>query len=213
MTSNERRNFLKQLAAGGLLLGVGARAGAVERQGSGTVSVAAAVNGWVRITPSDEVTLLTNTSEIGQGTGTALAQILAEELDLEWKNIRLEMAPVEPRYFNPKWGEYATYGSGGIAGQFESLRKAGAQARAMLIAAAADAWRVPATECQTENGQVLHVPSNRHTAYGDLAAAAARQAIPAKVALKPKSQWTLIGKGGQAARHSEQDRRQRPLRN
>jgi isoquinoline 1-oxidoreductase beta subunit len=194
MTSNERRNFLKQLAAGGLLLGVGARAGAVERQGSGTVSVAAAVNGWVRITPSDEVTLLTNTSEIGQGTGTALAQILAEELYLEWKNIRLEMAPVEPRYFNPKWGEYATYGSGGIAGQFESLRKAGAQARAMLIAAAADAWRVPATECQTENGQVLHVPSNRHTAYGDLAAAAARQAIPAKAALKPKSQWTLIGK-------------------
>ena len=194
MTSNERRNFLKQLAAGGLLLGVGARASAVERQGSGAVR-AAAVNGWVRITPSGEVTLLTNTSEIGQGTGTALAQILAEELDLEWKNIRLEMAPVEPRYFNPKWGEYATYGSGGIAGQFESLRMAGAQARAMLIAAAAEAWRVPATECKTEKGQVLHVPSNRHSTYGDLAAAAARQAIPAKAELKPKSQWTLIGKG------------------
>jgi isoquinoline 1-oxidoreductase beta subunit len=143
MTSNERRNFLKRLAAGGLLLGVGARVGAVERQGGGTVGAPAIVNGWVRITPSDEVTLLTNTSEIGQGTGAALAQILADELDLEWKNIRLEMAPVEPRYFNPKWGEYATYGSGSIAGQFESLRTAGAQARAMLIAAAADAWRVP----------------------------------------------------------------------
>jgi isoquinoline 1-oxidoreductase beta subunit len=195
MSSNERRNFLKQLAAGGLLLGVGARVGAEERQESDTVSVAATVNGWVRISPSGEVTLLTNTSEIGQGTGTALAQILAEELDLAWKNIRLEMAPVEPRFFNPKWGEYATYGSAGIAGQFESLRTAGAQARAMLIAAAADAWGVSATECQTENGQVLHMPSNRHTAYGDLAAAAARQAIPTKVALKPKSQWRLIGKG------------------
>jgi isoquinoline 1-oxidoreductase beta subunit len=66
--------------------------------------------------PDGSVTVLSNTSEIGQGTGTAIAQILADELDLEWKRIRLEMAPVEKDYFNATWGEYATYGSGGIAG-------------------------------------------------------------------------------------------------
>src|SRR6185369_315361 len=136
---------------------------------------------------------LSNTSEIGQGTGTAIAQILADELDLDWKRITLAMAPVEPAYFNATWGEYGTYGSGGVAGQYEALRKAGAQARARLIAAAAERWHVAPGECDTATGSVVHVPTKRKLAYASLVTQAAAMKEIADAPLMPRERWRHIG--------------------
>ena len=189
-----RRRFLKGLGGGGLLLwfgvppAVAAAASALDSHEPETVA------GWIRIAPSGAIELLTNTSEIGQGTGTALAQILADELDAEWRSVHLAMAPVEPRYYNAKWRDYATYGSGGVAGQFTALRTVGAQAREMLIAAAAATWEVAAAECRTELGQVVHDGTRRHASYGTLAAAAARQPVPEHPRLKEPGEWRLIGR-------------------
>jgi isoquinoline 1-oxidoreductase subunit beta len=191
---SSRRAFLKHLAGGGLLLGIYAPLAGGHKVAEPPSASPSMINGWVRISLNGDVVILTNASEIGQGTGTAIAQILADELDLEWHNVRLEMAPMEPRYFNPKWGEYATYGSAGIRGQFDALRLTGAQARAMLIAAAADGWRVPVTACDTENGQVVHRPTGRRLSYGKLASAAARQQVLPNARLKSPTQWRLIGK-------------------
>jgi len=194
-----RRSFLKSLACGGLLLRVGAPWG-IQPSARATAPLEPAaresrtVNGWVRISPDGQVEILSNTSDIGQGTGTALAQILADELDVPWQSVRLAMAPVEPRYFNPRFKEYATYGSGGIRGQFDALRLAGAQARAMLIAAAASSWKMAPTECDAESGHGVHRPTGRRAAYATLASAAARQPVPDHPPLKSPEQWQLIGK-------------------
>jgi isoquinoline 1-oxidoreductase subunit beta len=189
-----RRGFLKGLACGGLLLRIGAPLPANPPASESTRASLHQVNGWVRIAPTGDIEILSNTSDIGQGTGTALAQILAEELDVEWRSVHLTMAPVEPAYFNPMWKEYGTYGSGGVRGQFAALRLAGAQARAMLISAASVTWQVKPTECGTQLGQVVHQPTGRRAGYGTLAATAARQPIPANPPLKSADEWRLIGK-------------------
>jgi isoquinoline 1-oxidoreductase beta subunit len=190
-----RRGFLKGLACGGLLLRIGPSLSANPLPSkSAPSSGPPSVNGWIRIAPNGDVEILSNTSDIGQGTGTGLAQILAEELDADWHSVRLSMAPVEPRYFNPMFKEYATYGSGGVRGQFDALRVAGAQARAMLMFAAAANWQVKPAECITQPGAVVHPVTGRRAAYGTLAAAAARQPIPANPPLKSPDEWRLIGK-------------------
>jgi isoquinoline 1-oxidoreductase beta subunit len=188
-----RREFFSHLAGGGLLLCIGAPV-AAGPQAPASVGELPAINGWIRIDTTGTVELLSNTSEIGQGTGTGLAQLLAEELDVEWSSVRLGMAPVEPRYFNSMFKEYGTYSSGGIRGQFDTLRVAGAQARAMLVASAAEAWGVPSAECSTDRGYVVHRATGRRAGYGELAAAAARQPIPTNPPLKPSGEWRLIGK-------------------
>jgi isoquinoline 1-oxidoreductase subunit beta len=182
----KRRSFVKGVAAGGLLL-------SIEWPARATSASSPSLGGWLRIAPDGTVTILTNTSEIGQGTGTGIAQLVGDELDVPWEKIRLEMAPVEKAYFNPGWGEYATYGSGGIAMQFEPLRLAGARARSVLVQAAANRWKVPADQCSAANGQV-HGPSGRTLAYGALAAAAAKLPLPEKPPLKSKEAWRYIGK-------------------
>jgi isoquinoline 1-oxidoreductase beta subunit len=184
---SNRRDFLKTLAAGGLLLAVGP----VRAQAPAAVPTPPA---WVRIAPDGSVTILSNTSEIGQGTGTAIAQMLADEVDLDWKTVRIEMAPVEKQYINAGWGEYATYGSGGVARQFLPLRKAGAQARAMLVGAAAAQWKVPPAECDTQLGAVLHKASGRKLPYAKLVQQAALQPVPADPPLMPKERWRHMGK-------------------
>jgi isoquinoline 1-oxidoreductase beta subunit len=184
-----RRDFLKLLAGGGLLVCAGAT-GADAASTSGDWST---INGWIRVSRSGDIEFLSNTSEIGQGTGTALAQIVAEELDVEWQSVRLGIAPVTRAFFNPQWGEYATYGSGGIRFQFAALRTAGAQARAMLISAAAEIWKIPPAQCTTERGYVRHRATQRRFTYGHLAADAATQPVPAKPALKPSTRWRVIG--------------------
>jgi len=188
---SNRRDFLKALAAGGVLVAIGPAAAMADAPTSAPV---APPPGWVRIAPDGSVTILSNTSELGQGTGTAIAQMLADEMDLDWKTVRIEMAPVDKQFINAGWGEYATYGSGGVARQFAPLRKAGAQARAMLLAAAAAEWQVPASECDTQPGAVLHKPTGRRLAYAKLAAQAAGQPVPAEPPLMPKERWRHMGK-------------------
>jgi len=180
-----RREFLHGAAAGGLLLAV---EWPVEAGGKQPLLAS-----WIRIAPDGTVTILSNTSEIGQGTGTGIAQLIADELDVEWRQIRLEMAPIEKTWFNAGWGEYATYGSGGISQQEQPLRLAGARARAMLIEAAARRWKVPAAECRTMAGFVLG-PWGRKLGYGALAAAAAAIPPPEKPPLKARTEWKFIGK-------------------
>ena len=193
---SSRRDFLKTLAAGGLLvtIGPGVTVAADAPAAAAAATPAPQPPGWVRIAPDGSVTVLSNTSEIGQGTGTAIAQMLADEMDLDWKTIRIEMAPLEKQYINPGWGEYATYGSGGVARQFPQLRKTGAQARAMLVGAAAAEWQVPAAECDTEAGAVLHKPSGRKLPYASLVQQAAAQPVPADPPLMPRERWRHMGK-------------------
>src|SRR5205085_10937089 len=136
---------------------------------------------------------VSTTGAIGQGTGTGIGQIVADELDVDWKRVRLDMAPVEKDFYNAAWGEYATYGSGGIAGQYEALRKAGAQARARLIAAAAARWRVDAGECDTSLGNVIHERTSRKAAYSELVTQAEGLKEIADVPLMPRSRWRHVG--------------------
>jgi isoquinoline 1-oxidoreductase beta subunit len=187
-----RRAFIKHAAASGLLVAFGDAFAA--KADTHATPAPAVVNGWIRVAPDGAVTLLSNCSEIGQGTGTALAQILANELDLDWRTVTLEMAPLTPAFINPQHGEYATYGSGGVAGQFAALRQAGAQARAVLISAAAAQWKVSAEGCDTDLGSVVHAVSGRRLPYSDLAQAAAQLPLPKDVALMPRERWRHIGR-------------------
>jgi len=185
---SNRRDFLKALAAGGMLVAIG------PVPAADAPTPAPQAPGWVRIAPDGSVTILSNTSELGQGTGTAIAQMLADEMDLDWKTVRIEMAPVEKQFINAGWGEYATYGSGGVARQFPQLRKAGAQARAMLVAAAAETWNVPAAECDTQLGTVVHKSLGRRLPYAKLVRQAATQPVPADPPLMPRERWRHMGK-------------------
>ncbi|MCH8620479.1 molybdopterin cofactor-binding domain-containing protein [Undibacterium sp. TS12] len=192
LTNTGRRLFLKRVAAGGLLIAI---PGAAKEFAAATGKFSSTeLRGWIRIGSDGIVTFLSNTSELGQGTGTALAQIIANELDLDWNTVRIEMAPIEARYFNPGWDEYATFGSGGVANQFAPLRKAGAQAREMLVSAAARQWGVSPDECDTKAGVMWHQPSGRSSQYAQLVQLTADQPVPENPRLKPREHWSHIGK-------------------
>src|SRR5262245_12542726 len=135
-----RREYLKVSAAvgGALVVGFGADP---ARATAGATPAATALAGWVRIDKSGAVTLLTNATELGQGSPSALAQILAEELELDWNEVRIDMAPVEEAYYG-MWGTYQTGGSGSVRGMFDKLRTAGATARTLLLQTAASEWGV-----------------------------------------------------------------------
>ncbi len=192
-----RRDFLRASAAvgGGLLIGFRWP----ERAQAGVLSEPKALrdfspNAFVRIAPDGSVTVIINKAEMGQGVCTSLAMLLAEELDADWTRVGFEFAPAELAYVDPNFGIQMTGGSTSVAGMSEPMRKAGAAARAMLVAAAARQWAVDAGECRTEKGFVLHGPSNRHASYGDLASAAAELEVPVDVALKDPLDFRLIGK-------------------
>lgn len=188
----QRRRFLRSSAgaAGGLVLAFHLPAGAAPA----AAKAAPLVNAWIRIAPDDSVTLYSNISELGQGTGSALAQMIAEELEVEWDRIRIEQAPVEQVYFTTK-DNYYTDGSRGVSSQFEKLRRVGAAARTMLVQAAAAQWRVPPETCRAQAGQVLHAGSARSLRYGQLAdaASALTPPAPASLTLKARADWRLIG--------------------
>jgi isoquinoline 1-oxidoreductase beta subunit len=152
-----------------------------------------APNAFVRIGADDIVTVLINKSEMGQGVSTSLAMALAEDLDADWNTIRFEFAPAHPDYAHPGYPIQFTGGSTSTLGMTEPMRQAGAVARTMLVGAAAALWNVPAAECQTEAGAVLHAASSRRARYGELAAAAAAQPLPGEVPLKPASAFRLLG--------------------
>lgn len=191
-TKLSRRDFLKVSAAvgGGLALEFSFPWLARAAQGQ-----ASEVNAWIVIHPDDRVVVRIARSEMGQGTFTALAQLVAEELDCDWAKVSAEFAsPNENLRRNRVWGSMSTGGSMGVRSSQDYVRRAGASARELLIAAAATRWQVPAAECAADKGIVTHKPSGRTLRYGELAAAAAKLTPPRDVNLREPKDWKIAGK-------------------
>jgi isoquinoline 1-oxidoreductase subunit beta len=154
-----------------------------------------APNAFIRIDNAGKTTLVIPQAEMGQGVYTAIAMILAEELDADFAQVVIKHAPASDKlYANPLFGIQVTGNSNSIRSFWDKLREAGAAARAMLIAAAAVQWQVDATSCSASNGKVTHAASNRTLTYGELADAAAKLPVPDKPKLKDPKDFTLIGK-------------------
>jgi len=194
-----RRGFLK--AGAGLTLGVAVPSLAQMAgpgQGGGGVAAAGTFepNAFVRIGTDNTVTVIVKHLEMGQGTYTGLPTLVAEELDADWSQIRVEGAPADAsRYNNLLLGTMqGTGGSTAMANSFEQMRKAGAAARGMLLAAAAARWKVAPDSITIARGAVMHPPSNRKTTFGQLAASAAKLPVPQEVQLKDPKDFALIGR-------------------
>jgi isoquinoline 1-oxidoreductase beta subunit len=145
-------------------------------------------NAWLMISADSEITIMLSKAEMGQGVMTALPMILAEELAVDWQQVRVKQAPVDPAY-----GNQLTGGSASVRQGWKPLRQAGATAREMLVLAAASTWHVPVSECRAEKGAVIHRSSNRRAKYGELIDVAARMPIPNTVALKDEKDFKFIG--------------------
>src|SRR6266478_1964051 len=191
-----RREFLKTGAAvgGGLLVSwyLPLPSAGAERAAAGENQVA--LNAFVRIGTDESVTVISSHSEMGQGIYTSLPMLLNEELEADWSKISVEAAPVDKVYNHPIFGMQMTGGSTTSPAEWERYRKMGALARTMLVAAAAQQWKVDAASCQVEKGVVLHRATGQHATYGSLANAAAQLTPPAEVKLKDAKSFTLIGK-------------------
>jgi len=180
-----RRAFLQTSALTGtaLVLGVG-REGVVAAPASTTFRPSA----WLRIDQNGRTTLVVDKSEMGQGARTALAMILADELEADWAHVEVEHA--RP---GPDFPDMHTAGSGSVIDAWKPLRKAAATARVLLVAAAASEWKVPETECRAESGTVVHASTGRRRPYGELVAAASRLPVPAEAPLKEAKERRLVG--------------------
>jgi isoquinoline 1-oxidoreductase beta subunit len=189
-----RRTFLVSSAAvgGGLALGLRLPFGPeVVRAADGSPEV----NAWVVIRPDDTVVIRIARSEMGQGTITGLAQLVAEELECNWSKVTTEYpTPGQNLARKRVWGSYSTGGSRGIRESNEYVRQGGAAAREMLIQAAANQWKVPASECSASASVITHKPSGRKTTYGKVAEAAAKLQPPKDVKLKDPKTWKIAGK-------------------
>ncbi|MDO8776480.1 MAG: xanthine dehydrogenase family protein molybdopterin-binding subunit [Burkholderiaceae bacterium] len=188
--TTSRRDFLKTsaLASGGLLLGL-ALPGA-QLQAAGTVHTP---NAWVHIADDNTITLLSARSEMGQGVYTSLPMLIAEELNVDLKQIKVAIAPPNAVYVNALLGAQITGGSSSVRDGWEKLRVGGAQVREMLISAAAEKWGVDRGSLKAEHGRVLG-PNGRHATYGQLAEAAAKLPVPEKVVLKDPKDFKIVGK-------------------
>jgi isoquinoline 1-oxidoreductase subunit beta len=190
-----RRNVLciGAAAGGGLALGVllpGSRALMAQTPAEAENEVGA----WVVIKPDDEVVIRIARSEMGQGTLTGLAQLVAEELECDWSKVTTEYpTPGQNIARNRIWGDMSTGGSRGIRGSQDYVRKGGAAARHMLMRAAAEQWNVPVSELTAKAGIITHAPTGRTTSYGKVASAAAKLDVPKDVALKDPKDWKIIG--------------------
>jgi isoquinoline 1-oxidoreductase beta subunit len=189
-----RRAFVTSAAAfgGGLALGLDIPFGpSAAHAAEGAPEVTA----WVVIKPDDSVVIRIARSEMGQGTMTGLAQLVAEELECDWSKVSTEFpTPGQSLARNRVWGDFFTAGSRGIRESHEFVRKAGATARTMLIAAAAAEWKVPAADCTASNSVITHKPSGRSTTFGKVAEAAAKIEPPKDVPLKDPKDWKIAGK-------------------
>lgn len=186
--SLDRRAFLKGSAAAGLVVGF-------HIPFADAAGEAPEINAWVVVRPDDTVVIRIARSEMGQGTLTGLAQLVAEELECDWARVTTEYpTPGQNLARKRVWGNFSTGGSRGIRESHDYVRKGGATARMMLVQAAADQWKVPVAQCRAANSVVTHVPSGRSLGYGKLAAAAARLQPPADVPLKDPRDWKLAGK-------------------
>lgn len=153
------------------------------------------VNAWVVVRPDDTVVIRIARSEMGQGSLTGLAQLVAEELECDWSKVTTEYpTPGQSVARKRAWGDFSTGGSRGIRSSQDYVRKGGATARVMLIQAAADEWKVPAAECTVAKGVITHKASGKTTTYGKVAEAAAKLTPPADVKLKDPKDWTIAGK-------------------
>jgi len=189
-----RRKFLIGTASAGVGLSLGLYLPQGDAQLNADASVPE-VNAWVVIQPDDTVIIRIARSEMGQGTLTGLAQMVAEELECDWSKVTTEYpTPGESLARNRVWGSFSTGGSQGIRGSHQYVREAGAAARMMLIEAAAEIWEVPAGECTVSSSVIIHNPSGRSTTYGKVATAAAEGIPPLDVKLKDPKDWKLIGK-------------------
>jgi len=190
-----RREFLRAgvVAGAGLTLAIHLP-GCARPEAGGPVSTPFKPNAWIRVSTDGSVTIVVDRSEMGQGVLTSLPMLVADELDVAWDRIKLEQAPAGAEYYNPAFGIQGTGGSTSVRAAWKPLREAGAKARAMLVAAAAAQWGVPASECHTELGEVVHAASRRRLKYGALAEAAAKLPVPEKVSLKDPKDFRYIGK-------------------
>lgn len=185
----DRRGFLKATASAGLVVGFHIPFGASAQDASPEV------NAWVVVRPDDTVVIRVARSEMGQGTLTGLAQLVAEELECNWSKVTTEYpTPGQNLARKRVWGNFSTGGSRGIRESHEYVRKGGATARVMLMQAAANEWKVPLSEVRASNSVVTHAPSGRTLRYGQLAVAAGKLEAPADVPLKDPKDWKLVGK-------------------
>ena len=190
----DRRGFLKlsAVAGGGLAVTwaphATAEEGAAPAPAKGPVDPAP----FIRIHPDNTVEIRVNRLDFGQGALTALPMLVAEELDVDWSQVRASLAPAGDAYKDPVFGIQMTGGSSAVPNSWLQYRQVGAATRAMLVAAASEQWKVPADQCRTEAGQVR--AGSRSATYASLAAAAAKQPVPAQVALKSPQEYRIIGK-------------------
>jgi isoquinoline 1-oxidoreductase subunit beta len=189
-----RRGFLRAGAAasGALLLSLSLPF--ASRNGEAAKVETFVPNAFIRIGGDGEVVLTMPYVEMGQGTYTSIPMLIAEELEVDLKQVRLEHAPPnEKLYVNPLLGVQATGNSNAIRGAWQPLRQAGATARSMLVSAAAKRWKVDPSSCRAQSGEVLHVSTGRSIRYGELAADAAGMPVPENVTLKRPDEFKLIG--------------------
>jgi isoquinoline 1-oxidoreductase beta subunit len=188
-----RRAFLKASAAvgGGLLLQVTLARVAMAAESAAPAGVAPSLNAFIRIAPDGIVTIMSKNPEIGQGIKTMLPMVIAEELDVDWKDVRIEQAPLDAA----RYGRQFAGGSMATPLNYDPLRRVGAAGRQMLVVAAGQVWNVGPSECRTEAGVVYHPASGRSLAYGALAAQAATLPVPdlASVTLKDPKNFRIIG--------------------
>ena len=194
-SSLSRRDFLKtsSIVGGGLILGFVVPGANRLARAQATKAAPSAPNAFLRIAPDNSVTVMVNRLEFGQGVQTSLPMLIAEELDADWSQVRGELAPADAVFNDPVYGMQMTGGSGSIAHSFIQYREIGARARAMLIAAAAQQWNVPAEQCRAVKS-VVYGPQGKKATYGSLADAAMKQPVPEKVVLKDAKDFTIIGK-------------------
>ncbi len=192
-TGTSRRRFLAGSAAavGGFSLGFHIPAGDAAAQ----TPARPEINAWVVIRPDETVVIRVARIDMGQGTVTGLAQLVAEELECDWAKVTTEYpTPGQNLARNRVWGNFQTAGSQGIRQSQDYVRKGGAAARMMLIEAAAQSWKVPASECRVAAGVITHTPSGRSTTYGKVADAAAKLDPPKDIVLKDPKSWTIAGR-------------------
>jgi isoquinoline 1-oxidoreductase beta subunit len=189
-----RREFIKTgiLVGGGLVLACHIPLGG--RYAAADAATGFAPNAFLRISTDGSVTVIVNKSEMGQGVYTSLPMLIAEELECDWKKVRVEAAPVAPEYNHTQFGPImVTGGSSSVRSEWDRFSKAGAAAREMLVAAAAMSWKVDPSVCKAGNGEVIG-PGGKHSGYGSLAALAAKLPVPQEPKLKDPKQRKLIGK-------------------
>jgi isoquinoline 1-oxidoreductase beta subunit len=195
MTSTfSRREFLLTGVSAGAGLTIAMQLGCSPAQPSGPVTTPFVPNAFLKVSTDGSVTVVCGFSEMGQGVLTAVPQLVAEELDVEWSSVSVEQAPAGEAYFNPAFGIQGTGGSSMVRGSWTQLREAGAKGRAMLVAAAAARWGVSVDECRTEAGNVMRRGSRDRLSYGELAEEAALLPVPETVTLKDPTDFVILGK-------------------